>query len=527
MAERRAQALSLDRDLLRELLGAEELRDLLDGDAMAEVEDELRGRARTPDELHDLLLRRGDLAAGEFEETLSAELEAERRAIRVRIGGLRLIAAEDAGRYREPWRDASRRASGRVPRGGREPTRVRSRPFRPWPWAVHDRRARGALWLRRRSGGGGARPLEQDGRLVRGELRPGGTRTRMVRSRRPPAASPGDACASAKEVEPVDHAALARFLPAWQGVDRKASLREALVPLQGVALPSRSGRATSCPGGFRDTSPRGSISCVPRGGRLGRRRARRVAVFYRDDAPLLGRPGALASPEGEVPERIRAALAPGALSRSGSVGARTRRRSRVARALGSGLGGEVANDAWQPLRARRRYATPRPVQRNRRRFSRQRGDGSTATPGSLVTDDGCLLRRPGPASARRAAPRAPGDRDARRCARRRCAWRVRARVSGASRARDRRGLPPRLLRRRARWRAVRSPGSGGAAAGQAGRRRARSCSLRPIPPSRTARRSRGPSVPAEGHRGSRARSSSSSAASRRCSSSGAASRSCR
>ena len=49
-AERRAQALSLDRDLLRELLGQEELRDLLDADAVAEVERQLRGEPTTPDD---------------------------------------------------------------------------------------------------------------------------------------------------------------------------------------------------------------------------------------------------------------------------------------------------------------------------------------------------------------------------------------------------------------------------------------------------------------------------------------------
>ena len=37
-AERRAAALSLDRELLRELLGQEELRELIDPDALAEVE---------------------------------------------------------------------------------------------------------------------------------------------------------------------------------------------------------------------------------------------------------------------------------------------------------------------------------------------------------------------------------------------------------------------------------------------------------------------------------------------------------
>src|SRR5438034_346500 len=60
-AERRAQALSLDRDLLRELLGQEELRDLIDPGALADVEEQLRGQPRTPDELHDPLRRRGDL----------------------------------------------------------------------------------------------------------------------------------------------------------------------------------------------------------------------------------------------------------------------------------------------------------------------------------------------------------------------------------------------------------------------------------------------------------------------------------
>src|SRR5438046_4160039 len=101
-SERRAQALSLDRDLLRELLGQEELRELIDRDALAEVEHSLRPSPRDPDHLHDLLRLRGDLRPGEFDEAHAAILEAERRAIRVRLGGdERLVAAEDAGRYRD------------------------------------------------------------------------------------------------------------------------------------------------------------------------------------------------------------------------------------------------------------------------------------------------------------------------------------------------------------------------------------------------------------------------------------------
>ncbi|NUT56982.1 MAG: DEAD/DEAH box helicase, partial [Thermoleophilia bacterium] len=73
-AERRAQALSLDRDLLRELLGQEELRELIDPDALADVEAQLRGDPRDPDEIHDVLRRRGDLRPGEYDEAQAAIL---------------------------------------------------------------------------------------------------------------------------------------------------------------------------------------------------------------------------------------------------------------------------------------------------------------------------------------------------------------------------------------------------------------------------------------------------------------------
>ena len=91
-AERRAQALSLDRDLLRELLGQEELRELIDPDALAEVEKQLRGDPRDPDELHDVLRRRGDLRAGEYDEGQAAILLAERRALTARIAVASMVS---------------------------------------------------------------------------------------------------------------------------------------------------------------------------------------------------------------------------------------------------------------------------------------------------------------------------------------------------------------------------------------------------------------------------------------------------
>ena len=116
LAERRAAALALDRDLLRDLLGAEELRELLDPGVLADVELELQyladGRqARTADELHDVLRRVGDLTAAEADlrvaepgaaAGLIATLVGERRAIEIGVAGeVRYAAADDAALYRD------------------------------------------------------------------------------------------------------------------------------------------------------------------------------------------------------------------------------------------------------------------------------------------------------------------------------------------------------------------------------------------------------------------------------------------
>ncbi len=117
LAERRAGALTLDRELLRELLGQEELRELLDPDALADLELSLQAltedrQATTLDGVHDLLRRLGDLAADEVAARTDggagrrrpwlAELAAARRAVRTRIAGEeRWIAIEDVARYRD------------------------------------------------------------------------------------------------------------------------------------------------------------------------------------------------------------------------------------------------------------------------------------------------------------------------------------------------------------------------------------------------------------------------------------------
>src|ERR671925_378015 len=97
-AERRAAALSLDRDLLRELLGQEELRELIDPEALEEVSEQLQhlteaGQAKDRDGLQQVLRRLGDLTAEECEQrteegysaaSMLDKLVKERRAAVVR-----------------------------------------------------------------------------------------------------------------------------------------------------------------------------------------------------------------------------------------------------------------------------------------------------------------------------------------------------------------------------------------------------------------------------------------------------------
>ncbi|MCY4085638.1 MAG: DEAD/DEAH box helicase [Actinomycetia bacterium] len=384
MAERRAHALALDRDLLAELLGAEELRELLDLDALAEVEEQLRGRARTADELHDLLLRRGDLRVGEYEPALAETLLRERRAAQVRLAGEdRLIAVEDAGRYRD--------ALGIVPPAGL-PHAFLDPGDEPMRFIlVRFARGRGpftTVEAAQRFGLLSGRieeqllKLERAELLVRGELRPGGSEREwcdpdvLRRLRRATLAK------LRQEVEPVEQAALARFLVSWHRVDRGAQLREALVPLQGLALPVSLWESDVLPRRVPDYQP-GSLDALCASGELVWVGAglERVAIFYRDDAPELGRPSALPPPTGEEYDVLRQTLDGGALFWPDVLARAGLEAGRLLRALWDLVwAGEVTNDSWQPLRAARRFEVPCPDPW-RRRFARSRAGEPRATQG--------------------------------------------------------------------------------------------------------------------------------------------------
>ena len=130
LAERRVAALALDRDLLRDLLGAEELRELLDPAVIAALELELQRltperRARHADDLHDLLADLGPLDDGEIARPLrgrsrprgSTRCSSERRVIRVGAAARRGRGRGPAARRARP-RDPGRPAH-RVHRSGR------------------------------------------------------------------------------------------------------------------------------------------------------------------------------------------------------------------------------------------------------------------------------------------------------------------------------------------------------------------------------------------------------------------------
>ncbi|HLG08811.1 MAG TPA: DEAD/DEAH box helicase [Gaiellaceae bacterium] len=383
--ERRAQALSLDRELLRELMGIEELRDLLDGDAIAEVEASLRRTPRNADELHDLLRRAGPLLDGEYDRGFAETLVRERRALRVRFGARELFtAAEDAGLVRD--------AFGVVPPSGvpqafldpvtlalRAVVRRYAKTHGPFTTAeLVDRFVLDAPAVEAELAA-----LQSEDELIRGELRPGGSEREwcdpdvLRRIRRATLA------VLRREVEPAEQAALGRFLPSWHGIGRRQTLREALVPLQGVALPVSLWESSVLPRrvpGYRPADLDAlcaSGEVVWAGAGLDR-----VALYFREDAPVIGQAPAESAPDREEHSAIRAALKrEGAVFWNELLEATGLDASEALPVLWDLVwAGEVTNDSWAPLRAARRFDAPRP-ERRVRRFARSRATVPSPTQG--------------------------------------------------------------------------------------------------------------------------------------------------
>ncbi len=310
-AERRAQALQLDRNMLRDLLGQEQLRDLLDARALEEVEDELQGRAEAmrvahPDALADLLRRVGDLTTDEIAQRCEAEpaewiaeLAGRRRVVELRVAGeSRWIAAEDAALYRD--------ALGCVPPSGLAAALLESVAEPLEQLALRYARTHAPFAAAQLADRFGLLPaqaeallggLEARGRLLSGEFRPGGRERewcdadvlRRIR-RRTMAKLRG-------EVAAVEARVLARFLPTWHGIGAghggERRLDEALAQLEGVPLPFSDLERAILPARVRDFDPRmldergalGKLVWVGCGA-LGERDGR-VALYRRERAGLL------------------------------------------------------------------------------------------------------------------------------------------------------------------------------------------------------------------------------------------------
>ncbi|MEW5991140.1 MAG: DEAD/DEAH box helicase [Chloroflexota bacterium] len=431
LAERRAGALALDRDLLRELLGQEELRELLDAEALADLELSLQAlaedrRAGSPDQLHDLLRRLGDLTAVEVGARVESgteggteggaawldELRRGRRAVIARIAGEdRWIAIEDAGRYRDGVGVAPPRG---VPDAFLVPVAAAlDGLLARWarthgPFLAAEPASRWGLPL-----GPVADALErlaERGSLVRGEFRPDGTERewcdpevlRLLRRR--------SLARLRHEVEPVEPAALGRFLPAWQGVaavgDGPPPLRgaaalerlaEVVDQLSGVALPASVLERDVLPARVPGYQPRlldelgalGEVAWVGRGS-LGRDDGR--IVLHRPGREALrpvGPADGVEPPSAARHDRIREHLARRGASfyRDLHVAAGGGPDREVLDALWDLVwAGEVTNDTFAPLRALRWKRPARPAARPRAGRLTALGPPEAAGRWSLVKD---------------------------------------------------------------------------------------------------------------------------------------------
>jgi ATP-dependent Lhr-like helicase len=379
VAERRAQALTLDRHMLAELLGADELRELLDPGVLAQLEAELqaldeRRWARTVDAASDLLRRLGDLSVEELRARSVAEgvdfaelLVRERRAVPVRVAGEeRLIVAEDAGRYRDGLGVAVPRG---VPEAFLEPVDdALEQLVRRWarthgPFLTPEPAAR--FGVSEEVVEEVLLGLEAKETLVRGSFRPEGTERewcdsdvlRMLRQR--------SLAALRREVEPVESEVLGRFLPAWHGVGVDARgldrLYEVVTQLQGVPIPASVLERDVLSARVRDYTPRlldelcaaGEVVWVGAGA-IGRDDGR-ILLHLRGSAlarsaPVVGA-DAPDRPTSEEHERLRAELAGGGARffrdlTTPSIDERT-----TLDALWDLVwSGEVTNDAFAPVR---------------------------------------------------------------------------------------------------------------------------------------------------------------------------------
>jgi ATP-dependent helicase Lhr and Lhr-like helicase len=317
LAERRAQALSIDQSQLEELLGDNDLRELLDGAALDEVEAKLQAlepdyQARHVDGLHDLLLKLGDLSdaeiiarcAGPEVVATASELVDARRAVRVRIAGeSRTIPVEYAGRYRDalgtplpPGLAEAFLESTAEPLA--EIIRRYARTHGPFATANVAARYQLPPPLVEAV----LRSVTSQGKLLEGEFRPNGHHrewcdTEVLRQIRRKSLA-----RLRREIEPVEQSTFVRFSTRWQGVTvpRRGldALLDAIEAMQGAAVLASELETEILPARIADYQPSNLDTLMAAGEvtwvgveQIGDRNGR-IALYLTESLPLLRLPDA-------------------------------------------------------------------------------------------------------------------------------------------------------------------------------------------------------------------------------------------
>jgi ATP-dependent helicase Lhr and Lhr-like helicase len=315
LAERRAQALSIDQSQLEELLGDTDLRELLDPAALDEVEARLQAlepdyQARHTDGLHDLLLKLGDLSDAEIAaRSATAEVAASiselvnsRRAVRVRIAGeSRTIAVEYAGRYRDAFGTPLPPGLAEVflEKTGDPLTEIIRRYARTHAsFTTGDIAAR--YQLQPPAIETVLRALNSRGKLLEGEFRPNGHHRewcdpevlRQIRRK--------SLARLRREIEPVEQSTFVRFTTRWQGVTvpRRGldALLDTIEALQGSAILASELETEILPARIADYHP-GNLDTLMAAGevtwvgleQIGDRNGR-IALYLTASLPLLRLP---------------------------------------------------------------------------------------------------------------------------------------------------------------------------------------------------------------------------------------------
>ena len=257
LAERRAQALTIDQDQLRDLMGDSDLRELLDAAAIEEVEEQLQAlaegyRAKNLDGVHDLLLRLGDLSRAELSRrSVGIDVDATvdrliraRRVLEIKaLGEKRMIAVEDAAKFRD--------ALGiplppGVPKAFLEAVQdpqlelLKRYARTHGPFTANEAAAR--FGWSSQSVQAGLRILVQTGRLVEGDFRPGGTHREWCDAEVLRTIRRKSLARLRRQIEPVEQHALARMVTHWHGcLHRRKGLDailDAVDQLQSAPLPA-------------------------------------------------------------------------------------------------------------------------------------------------------------------------------------------------------------------------------------------------------------------------------------------------